>query len=158
MNRSTRARLRAPLVVWIAGTIVAGAVAIGHTWADALIAEVVTVVLGGAYYLLSASHSDIGDIYAHREDERQNVVAMKARSVACVVMIAAAFVSAVYAVAANKNYWQADVIASLGGLSYFLTLLFSGARDGEPGPSSEGMMAARRPGERVSESEDSTSG
>jgi len=146
MKRSRNARLRAPLVVLGAGTVVSGAVAIGHTWADAGIAEVVAVVVSGALFLLTTSHSDIGDIYADREDERQHLVALRGRSVACVVMIVTAFACAVYAVAANKNYWQADVIGSLGGLSYFLTLLFDGARPAEAAPNGAGMMASSGPG------------
>jgi hypothetical protein len=144
MNKMKHSRYLAPVIVFGAGTVMAGAVAAGHTWADALITEVITIVLAAAYYALTASHSDIGDIYAQREDERQQLVLLRAQSLAWRVMILAAFVCALIAVAGNHNYWQADVIGSVGGFSFLFALLGYGAHDDSPSSDAEGVMAGRQ--------------
>jgi hypothetical protein len=151
MKRTKHPRLVAPTVVFVAGTGMAGAVAAGHTWGDALITEVITIVLAGAYYALTASHSDIGDIYAQREDERQVQMLLRARSTAWLVMIAASFVCALIAVASNRNYWQADVIGSLGGFSFLFGLLAYSSQDVAPSDSSAGIMAGHHDGGQTPE-------
>ncbi|MFZ0767993.1 MAG: hypothetical protein WAM64_02090, partial [Acidimicrobiales bacterium] len=72
---------------------------------------------------------DIGAIYRHRADERQKLVFMRASVTALRVTLAAAFVCVVITVALKKNYWQADVIGSLGGVSFLLGLATYGASD-----------------------------
>jgi hypothetical protein len=157
MKKMQHSRFLMSVVVLVAGTAMAGAVAGGHTWADALITEVATVVLAAAYYALTASHSDIGDIYAQREDERQRMVLVRAQSVAWRVMILAAFVCALIAVAGNRNYWQADVIGSVGGFSFLFALFAYGAHDESPSSSSEGLMASHAHEDERAVPEESTS-
>ena len=129
MNRTRRSHLLAPVVVSVAGTGVAGAVAIGHSWADALITELVTLLIGTGYFFLTKSDSDVGAIYGHRADERQREVLYRASRLALIVMIVAAFVCVLITVAMGDNYWQADLIGSLGGLAYLLGLMIYGAHE-----------------------------
>jgi uncharacterized protein (DUF697 family) len=49
MTLTKHSRLVAPVVVAATGSVIAGAVAIGHTWAGAQVAEVVTLLLGVGY-------------------------------------------------------------------------------------------------------------
>jgi hypothetical protein len=139
---SKHPRLVAPLVVTAAGTVIAIAVGIGHTWTGALVTEVVVILLSVGYYLLTRGKGDVGAIYGHRADERQRLVVMRASRLALIVMIGVAFCCAVIMVALNDNYWQADVIGTAGGLSYFLGLMIYGAHDDEATGSAWGIMAS----------------
>jgi hypothetical protein len=129
MTRTKRSRLLAPAVVTVAGSVTAGAVAIGHSGGDALITEVVTLLLGIGYYFLTRSDSDVGAIYGRRPDERQREVLLRASRLALIVMIGAAFICVLITVALGDNYWQADLIGSLGGLAYLLGMMIYGAHD-----------------------------
>jgi len=135
------ARLIAPLSTLAVGTTIAVAVRIGHRWSDAIATEVVVVLFAVGYYLLTGTKSDIGAIYGQREDERQRHVVMKASRFAMIVMFGVTFVIALIMVAANKTYWQEDVIASVGGVSYFLALLAYGAHDEDATDDDRGIMA-----------------
>jgi len=74
MRGSKGPRWLAPVTVIIGGSFIALAVGIGHDWLKALIAEIITLVLGVSYYLLTRSNSDVGAIYGGRADERQHLV------------------------------------------------------------------------------------
>lgn len=156
MNKVKHSRFLVSVLVFGAGTVMAGAVAVGHTWTDAMITEVITIVLAAAYFALTASHSDIGDIYAQREDERQHEVLVKAQSMAWRVMILTAFVCALIAVAGNHNYWQADVIGSVGGFSFLFALMAYGAHDEQSASLSEGVMAGRQHHDELTVPEETT--
>lgn len=154
---SKHPRLVTPLVVTAAGTVVAIAAGIGHTWTDALLTEVVVIFLAVAYYLLTGGKGDVGAIYGHRADERQRLVVMRASRLAITVVIGVAFFCAVIAVALNNNYWQADVIGTAGGLSYFLGLMIYGAHDDEATGSARGVMSSGEVGGAGGREDDSTS-
>ncbi len=143
MRKIKGSRLYAPGCTLIVGSVIAGAVAIGHTWGDALIAEIVTLVAATGYYLLTGTDTDIGAIYGQRSDERQQMVRMSASRLALIVALAAAFVCAVISVALDDSYWQADVIASAAGVSYLLGLSIYGSHD-EVGRSEVGDIMAGR--------------
>jgi uncharacterized membrane protein len=133
----------APTVVAVAGSVLAGAVAIGHFWGDALITEVITLLLGIGYFALTRSDSDVGAIYGRRADERQRQVLLKASRLAFVVMISAAYSCAVIAVALGGTYWQADLIGSLGGVAYLLGMMVYGAHEDDPAGLERGVTASR---------------
>lgn len=61
-----------------------------------------------------------------------------------IAMIGVAFACAVIMVALNGNYWQADVIGSVGGVSYFLGLMIYGAHDDDASGTTRGIMASGR--------------
>lgn len=143
MRKFKGSRLYAPGCTLIVGSEVAGAVAIGHTWGDALVAEIVTLVAATGYYLLTGTDTDIGAIYGQRSDERQMMVRMSASRLALIVALAAAFVCAVVSVALDDSYWQADVIASAAGVSYLLGLSIYGAHDEQSRGEVGGIMAGR---------------
>jgi Predicted membrane protein (DUF2178) len=129
MKATNRSRILAPAIVVVGGSIIACAVGVGHGWGHALLAEIITLLLGTAYYLMTGSNSDIGAIYRRRADERQRLVFLKASVTALRVTLAAAFVCVVITVALKQNYWQADLIGSLGGVSFLLGLAAYGASE-----------------------------
>ena len=128
MSGARRSRFLAPVVVILGGSGVAGAVAIGHSWGDALATEVVALLLGFGSYLLTKSDSDVGAIYGHQADERQREILYRASRLSLFVMIGTAFVCVLITVALNASYWQADLIGSLGGVSYLGGMLIYGVR------------------------------
>ncbi|HUY43593.1 MAG TPA: DUF2178 domain-containing protein [Acidimicrobiales bacterium] len=129
MRRNKGSRWDAPITVVIGGSIIALAVGIGHDWSKALITEIITLVLGASYFLLTRSNSDLGAVYGGRADERQHLVYLRASATALRVTLGAAFVCAVITVALNDHYWQSDVIGSLGGVAFLLSLAAYGDND-----------------------------
>ena len=55
MRGNKGSRWLAPVTVIIGGSIIALAVGIGHDWSKALITEIITLVLGVGYFLLTRS-------------------------------------------------------------------------------------------------------
>jgi hypothetical protein len=149
MTRIRNSRLYAPIAAVVVGSVIAGATAIGHTWGDALICEIVTLVVALGYFLLTGSDSDIGAIYGQRSDERQVMVRMRATRFAFMAMIGAAFVCGIISVALNKSYWQADVIASVGGVVFLVSLVRFGVHD-EP-REYHGIMSTKNMSESADE-------
>jgi hypothetical protein len=100
----------APLAPLVAGTMVAGAVAIGHTWVGAIVTEVVTVIVSFMYYLLTGRDSDVGAIYGQRSDERQTEVRLKAIRLAFYRRDDHGIRDRDVMVAFGGQYWQEDVL------------------------------------------------
>jgi amino acid transporter len=136
-------RFLAPFATLVAGTIVAGAVAIGHTWAGAIATEVTTVIVSGIYYVVTGSDTDIGAIYRQRTDERQREVRLKAIRLAFTVMMIATFVIAVIMVALGEQYWQEDVLWCVGGVTFLIGLARYGEHEPRE-PATGGIMGADR--------------
>jgi hypothetical protein len=140
MKRLRNSRAFAPLGTLVIGTLVAGAVAIGHTWGDALIAEIVTVVVSLGYVVLTGRDSDVGAIYGQRSDERQREVRANASRVGFVAAMLAAYACAMVAVAMNQSYWQSDVIVAVGGIGFLSGIAKFGAHDERPRREYHGIM------------------
>ena len=118
MKNTKAARIRALVAGVALGTIVAGGVAVGRGWGAAIAVEIAILLL--VFFVifgLARSENDVAAIYGHRSDERQQLVALKARSLSMVVMYAAALVCVSIAIGLKQEYWQADVVVSLGDLS-----------------------------------------
>jgi hypothetical protein len=133
------------VTVIIGGSTIALAVGIGHDWSKALITEIITLVLGVGYFLLTRSSSDLGAIYGERADERQHQVYLRASATALRIMLGAAFVCAVITVALKDNYWQSDVIGSVGGGAFLLCLAAYGDNDARADDSEEAMREETAP-------------
>lgn len=127
MNARKSSSFIGVITVAVAGTVMSGAVALGHTWGDALISEVVTMLLALGYFVVTSSNSDVGAIYARRADERQHLVVLRASRFAMLAMFAVAFFGAAVTVALGEDYWQFDLVGSLGGVAYLLGLLSNGS-------------------------------
>ncbi|MGB8195816.1 MAG: hypothetical protein WCF25_02260 [Acidimicrobiales bacterium] len=140
MNKWSNARLLVPSTVVTAGSVIAVAVGIGHTWRGAIVAEAVTLAIATAYYVATGRDSDAGAIYGQRSDERQAAVLMEASRRAFIVMLFAAFVCVVVTVALDVDYWQADVIGSLGALTFLFGLRFLGGPNHRTSGEGRGVM------------------
>jgi hypothetical protein len=142
MTKVNRSRLLIPAIVFGAGSVIAVALRVGHTWQGALITEVATLVIASAYFVTSGRDSDAGAIYGQRSDERQAMIRLQASRLGFIVMMCAAFVCVVVTVAANDNYWQADVIGSLGALTFLFSLVTHGAHNHLVSDAGRGVMDA----------------
>lgn len=129
MTSTKTQRFTAPAVVFVGGTIIAAAIAVGHGWSNAAIAEVVTIVLAAGYYLLAGSDSDLGAVYGNRADERQVQVVMRASHISMLLMFAIAFVGVVITVALKKQYWEFELFGNAGGFAYLISILVLGNHD-----------------------------
>ena len=154
MIRTRNSRLYAPIATVVVGSVVAGAIAIGHTWGDALIAEIVTLVVALGYYFLTGSDSDIGAIYGQRSDERQTIVRMNATRFAFIVTIGAAFVCTVIDVALNESYWQPELIGSIGGVAFLIALVRGGVHEERAPREYHGIMATKNMSESADDAGD----
>jgi hypothetical protein len=67
---------------------------------------------------------------------------MKASRLAMLVMFALTFGIALVMVARNENYWQEDVIGSVGGVSFFLGIMIYGTHEEDAAGTSRGIMAS----------------
>jgi cobalamin synthase len=140
MKQLRNSRAFAPLCTLLIGTLIAGAVAIGHTWADALIAEIVTVVVSIGYIFLTGRDSDVGAIYGQRSDERQREVRANASRMGFVAAMLAAYACAIIAVAMNQSYWQSDVIVAVGAIGFLSGIAKFGVHDERPHREYHGIM------------------
>ena len=140
MNGTKHSRLRAPAAIASLGTIIAGAVAYGRGWSAAITVEIFVFLAAAYVYGLARSDSDIGAVFGRRTDERQRLIEMKARELSMAVMYLASVVCVAIALSLKQNYWQADVIGSVGGISFMLGLkIYSPHEDESLG---RGIMAS----------------
>jgi hypothetical protein len=132
-----RPRLRKPLLRGIAGLGLAGAWAIGAGGHGRWLAIVIAIVVLGnavAWYVWAGNDSDDGALLGSRADERQKLVGQKARALAGVVAMAAAYTGLVFALAAKRaDAWPFAVLLAVTGLAYLLGL----SSYGEPDPADD---------------------
>jgi hypothetical protein len=115
------------------------------------------VFLAAAYvYGLARSDSDIGAVFGRRTDERQRLIEMKARELSMAVMYLASVVCVAIALSLKQNYWQADVIGSVGGISFMLGLKIYSPHEDES--LSRGIMASSVREEKTINPDDSIGG
>jgi uncharacterized membrane protein len=127
----TDRRLGTPVIAGSGGTAISLAVGLGQgKWLAFVIGEVTTVVAVVALYLLARSDSDVGAVFGHRADERQELVRLKASRVTALVAVIGSVVACVIAAAMDATYWPFEVLYILPGLAYLISVRVYGARDG----------------------------
>jgi uncharacterized membrane protein len=131
----TDRRLWTPVIAGIGGTAISLAVGLGQgKWVAFVIGEVTTVVAVVALYLLARSDSDLGAVFGHRADERQELVRLKASRVTALVAVIGSVVACVIAAAMDATYWPYEVLYIVPGLAYLISVRIYGARDGADNP------------------------
>ena len=111
-------RLRKPALYALAGVLFAAAWLVhgGHLWWASIIALTGTVAGTVRLYQLSGTHTDEGDRIGSRADERQQLVSLRSRALACNLTAITSFIGLTVAVAV-KGAW---------GWPFLLTLLITG--------------------------------
>lgn len=131
-----RPRLRKPLARAIAGTALVGAWALGspHWWLA--IVEVTVLSMAVAWYVWAGQDNDEGALLGSRADERQKLVGQKARALAGVVAMAAAYTGLVITLAVKRaDAWPFAALFAVTGFAYLLGLSSYGS--GEPDPADD---------------------
>jgi hypothetical protein len=127
-------RLRRPLRRAIAGLVLAGAWAIGggaQRWWGAIIIAVSALCYAVAWYVWAGQDTDEGALLGSRADERQKLVGQKARALAGVVAMAAAYVGLVITLAVKRDdAWPFAIMLVVTGFGYLFGLSSYGS--GEP--------------------------
>jgi hypothetical protein len=126
-------RLRKPLRRAIAGLVLAGAWAIGggaQRWLAIVIAVSVLCYAVG-WYVWAGQDTDEGALLGSRADERQQLVGQKARALAGVVAVVAAYTGLVITVAVKRDdAWPFAVMLVVTSFGYLFGLSSYGS--GEP--------------------------
>ena len=118
-------RLRAPAVMIVGGVAAAAAVVVGYGWGSAVPVVIITIVAGIGYCLWGGRDSDTGAMIGSRADERQPLVRMQPRSLACGVMLITAAAGTLVAAALKDRIWPfalvgvGVVVSFLGGLAFY---------------------------------------
>jgi hypothetical protein len=126
-------RLRKPLRRAIAGLVFAGAWAIGggaQRWL-AIVIAVSVLCYAVAWYVWAGQDTDEGALLGSRADERQQLVGQKAKALAGVVAVVAAYTGLVITVAVKRDdAWPFAVMLVVTSFGYLFGLSSYGS--GEP--------------------------
>jgi hypothetical protein len=130
MTRRMHGRPWTPAVAGVAGSAISLAVGLGqHKWLPIIVGEAATVVAVVILYVTAKSDSDLGAVFSHRADERQELVRLKASRVSAVVAVTGSVVACVIAAAINTTYWPFEVLYIITGAAYVISVRVYGTRD-----------------------------
>ena len=138
MTKIIRPRLRKPLLRGVAGLGLAGAWAIGGGHARWLAIVIAIAALGNAvaWYRWAGDESDEGALLGSRADERQMLVGQKARALAGMAALAAAYAGLVITLAVKRaDAWPFAVLFAVTGFAYLFGLSSYGS--GAPDPADD---------------------
>ena len=136
MTTFIRPRLRKPAGTALAGLLFAAAWLVrgGPLWWVSILSLIATAVRVVALYRLGAQDSDEGALAASRADERQTLVGLRSRALACNVAAVASFIGLTAAIAAKAGWWWPFLaILAVTGFGYLfgLSSYGSGAPDAD---------------------------
>lgn len=129
-------RLRKPAMYALAGTLFAAAWLVhgGHLWWVSIIAVIGTVVGTVRLYWQGGKDTDEGARAGSRADERQQLVSLRSRALACNLAAIASFLGLTAAIAVKANWWWPFLVTLLiTGYGYLFGLGNYGvAEEGTP--------------------------
>lgn len=107
MMRFIRPRLRVPVGIAVAGTVLAAAWLVhgGYGWLWAIVVEVSMLVRVISVYVRGGKDSDEGALAGSRADERLKLLSLRSRALAGNVAMIAAFAGLTIAIAARAAWW-----------------------------------------------------
>jgi hypothetical protein len=126
-------RLRKPAGVALAGVVFAAAWLVrgGPLWWVSIPAVILAAARAISWYRMGGQDTDEGALAGSRADERQQLVGLRSRALACNLAAAAAFIGLVVAIAVQAAWWWPFlVILAVTGFGYLLGLSSYGS--GEP--------------------------
>ena len=126
-------RLRKPVGIAVAGALFAAAWLVrgGPLWWVSIPAVILAAVRAVSWYRMGGEDTDEGALAGSRADERQQLVSLKSRALACNLAAVAAFIGLTIAVAVKAAWWWPFlVILAVTGFGYLLGLSSYGS--GEP--------------------------
>ena len=126
-------RLRKPVGITLAGAVFAAAWLVrgGPLWWISILAVIGAVGRAVSWYRMGGKDTDEGALASSRADERQQLVSLRSRALACNLAAIAAFIGLVVAIAVKATWWWPFlVILAVTGFSFLLGLSSYGS--GEP--------------------------
>ena len=129
-------RLRKPAASVLAGVVFAAAWLVrgGPLWWVSILAVIAAAARAISLYRLGREDSDEGALAGSRADERQKLVSLQSRALACNMAAVAAFIGLTVAIAIKATWWWPFVvILAVTGFGYLLGLSNYGvAEEGTP--------------------------
>jgi hypothetical protein len=136
MMRFLPPRLRKPAGIALAGVLFAAAWLVrgGPLWWISILAVILAAARAVYLYRLGGQDTDEGALAGSRADERQKLLSLRSRALACNLAVIAAFVGLTAAIAARAAWWWPFlVILGVAGFGYLLGLSNYGvAEEGTP--------------------------
>jgi hypothetical protein len=142
-------RLRKPAGAVLAGALFAAAWLVNgalYGRVAAVLAVIAAVLRAIMLYRLGGEDSDEGALAGSRADERQQLVSLKSRALACNFVAIAAFIGLCAGIAAKATWWWPfAVILAAAGFGYLLGLSSYGSGVPEPEDDADAGQPARFP-------------
>jgi hypothetical protein len=135
-------RLRKPVASALAGALFAAAWLVhgGRLWWVSILAVIFAAARAIYLYRLGGQDTDEGALAGSRADERQKLVSLRSRALACNLAAIAAFIGLTVAIAVKAAWWWPFVvILAVTGFGYLLGLSNYGvAEEGTPDDANTG--------------------
>jgi hypothetical protein len=129
-------RLRKPTGISLAGILFAAAWLVrgGPLWWVSILAVIAAAVRAVSWYRMGGQDTDEGALAGSRADERQKLLSLRSRALACNLAAIAAFIGLTAAIAVKAAWWWPFlVILAVTGFGYLLGLSNYGiAEEGTP--------------------------
>lgn len=137
-------RLRKPAIYALAGVLFAAAWLVrgGHLWWVSIMAVISTAVVVVRLYRVGGTDTDEGARTASRPDERQQLIGLRSRALACNLAAITSFMGLTAAIAVKAAWgWPFVVIFLITGYGYLLGLSDYGvAEEGTPDDANTGSQ------------------
>ncbi len=146
-------RLRKPVGIALAGAAFAAAWLVrgGPLWWVSIPAVILAAVRAVSWYRMGGKDTDEGALAGSRADERQQVLSLRSRALACNLAVIAAFIGLVVAIAVRAAWgWPFLVILAVAGFGYLLGLSNYGVAEQDPADDDEDAgQRSRSPGQAL---------
>jgi hypothetical protein len=141
-------RLRKPSGIALAGVLFAAAWLVrgGPLWWISILAVILTAARAIYLYRMGGKDTDEGALAGSRADERQKLLSLRSRALACNLAVLAAFVGLTAAIAVKAAWgWPFLVILAVAGFGYLLGLSNYGVAEQDPADDDEDAGQQTRP-------------
>jgi hypothetical protein len=141
-------RLRKPLGISVAGVVFAAAWLVrgGPLWWVSILAVILAAVRAVTWYRMGGKDTDEGALAGSRADERQQLLSLRSRALACNLAATAAFIGLTVAIAVKAAWWWPFlVILAVAGFGYLLGLSTYGVAEQDPADDDEDAGRQARP-------------
>ncbi len=144
-------RLRKPAGIALAGVLFAAAWLVrgGPSWWISILAVILAAARAVYLYRLGGQDTDEGALAGSRADERQKLLSLRSRALACNLAVIAAFLGLTVAIAVKAGWWWPFlVILAVAGFGYLLGLSNYGVAEQDPADEDAGQRS-RSPGQAL---------
>jgi hypothetical protein len=142
-------RLRKPGLAMLAGVLFAAAWLVRGSplgWVAAVLGLIAGVGRAVMLYRTGGEDTDEGALAGSRADERQQLVGLKSRALACNIAAITAFIGLCAGIAAKASWWWPfAVILAVTGFGFLLGLSSYGSGEPEPEDDVDAGLPARSP-------------